>query len=185
MREIRLHGRGGQGTVLASELLATMYFESGKYAQAFPEFGVERRGAPVIAYTRIDETPIELHCGIYQPDHLLILDKSVIEISEVTKGLKKDGIVLVNSDQKKSEISMLNGFHTAVIDVNKIALKHNLGTPSLPIVNTAILGAYGALTGDFTIDLIKDIILRKAPFKNKENAAAAVESFLTMQDNGF
>ena len=84
MLEIRFHGRGGQGAVVASEMLASMFFESGKYAQAFPAFGVERRGAPVLAFTRIDDDPIEIHYNVYQPDHVIVLDETITEILDVS-----------------------------------------------------------------------------------------------------
>lgn len=184
MLEIRFHGRGGQGAVVASEMLAAMYFESGKYSQAFPAFGVERRGAPVLAFTRVDDNPIEIHYGVYQPDHVIVLDQSIIDVTNVANGLKKKGIILINSDKGKSGYPQFNTFRLFTIDVNTIALRHHLGTPSFPIVNTAILGAYAAVTGQLSLELVKDVIIHSAPSKNEENARAAIEAFNTIVENG-
>ncbi len=184
MHEIRLHGRGGQGAVVASEMLASMYFKSGKFAQAFPAFGVERRGAPVLAYTRVDDHPIEIHYGIYEPDHLIVLDQTIIDIVDVSVGLKKNGLILINSVKDRLEYDQFKEYKVETINVNKIALKHGLGSASLPIVNTAILGAYAALSGQIPKDLVAEEIIQSAPSKMENNAAAAVEAFEAVIRNG-
>jgi len=97
MIEIRIHGRGGQGAVIASEVLAMAAFREGKHVTSFPAFGVERRGAPVAAFTRIDDRPIRLKCEIYAPDHVVVLDPSLLQVVDVTAGLKPGGWILVNS----------------------------------------------------------------------------------------
>ncbi len=91
MIEIRTHGRGGQGAVIASEILAEAFFREGKYVQAFPAFGVERRGAPVVAFTRVADDEIRERCEIYEPDHLIVLDPVLIDTVNITAGLKKGG----------------------------------------------------------------------------------------------
>lgn len=183
MFEIRLHGRGGQGAVIASEMLAGMYFESSKYSQAFPAFGVERRGAPVMAFTRVDDDPIEIHYGVYNPDSVIVLDRSLIDIIDVSGGLKKGGTILINTDEKPAEFSQFKDFKVKTIDVNSIALSFNLGTASLPIVNTSILGAYAAVAGDIHIDVVKKVIMENAPVKQRENAEAAEKSYYTLLKN--
>jgi 2-oxoisovalerate/pyruvate ferredoxin oxidoreductase gamma subunit len=95
MIEIRMHGRGGQGAVIACKILANALFREGKFAQSFPAFGVERRGAPVMAFTRIDDKPIHLRTQIYEPDHLIILDASLLQTIDVTVGLKPGGKILI------------------------------------------------------------------------------------------
>ncbi|MFC1563713.1 2-oxoacid:acceptor oxidoreductase family protein [candidate division KSB1 bacterium] len=177
MLEIRFHGRGGQGAVVASEMLASMYFESGKHVQAFPAFGVERRGAPVLAFTRTDNSPIEIHYGVYEPDRVIVLDETITEIIDVSGGLKKGGIILINSNKVDETFIKYQDFKVSAIDVNSIAAKYGLGTASLPIVNTAILGAYAAVSGDISVNTVKKIVFEYSPAKKEDNSKAAEEAF--------
>jgi pyruvate ferredoxin oxidoreductase gamma subunit/2-oxoisovalerate ferredoxin oxidoreductase gamma subunit len=103
MIEIRFHGRGGQGSVVASKILATSIFLDGKYSQSFPAFGVERRGAPVTAFLRVDDKPIRIRTEIYEPDHIIILDPLLVDQVPLAEGLKKEGIVIINSSKKPGE----------------------------------------------------------------------------------
>jgi pyruvate ferredoxin oxidoreductase gamma subunit len=139
MIEIRLHGRGGQGAVTSAELLARAAIEEGKYAQAFPSFGPERRGAPVVAFCRISDEPIRLRTNIYHPDLVLVLDPSILRLVNVTAGLKKTGVLITNTKYSSAEIRKeLNITHTlATVDANRIA-REELG---VPITNTTMLGA--------------------------------------------
>ena len=139
MIEIRLHGRGGQGAVTSAELLALAAINQGKYAQAFPSFGPERRGAPVVAFCRIDDKPIRIRTNIYNPDLVLVLDPSILRLINVTSGLKKDGILITNTKYSGEEIRNELGIKNALATVNatKIAVEE-LG---LPITNTTMLGA--------------------------------------------
>jgi len=98
LKEIRIHGRGGQGSVTAAELLAVAAFEDGKYSQAFPAFGVERRGAPIMAFTRISEHPIRLRSQIYEPDYVIVQDATLIETVDVASGAKPKGKILINTE---------------------------------------------------------------------------------------
>ncbi len=102
MIEIRMHGRGGQGAVVACKLLASAIYKEGKFAQSFPAFGVERRGAPVMAYTRIDDKPIHLRTEIYEPNHLIVLDENLLLTVDVTAGLKDGGTIVINSTKAPS-----------------------------------------------------------------------------------
>jgi pyruvate ferredoxin oxidoreductase gamma subunit len=134
MIEIRIHGRGGQGAVTASELLAVAAFKDGKFSQAFPKFGPERSGAPVEAYCRIDDKYIDIRSQIYEPDYLIVLDESLTKVIDVTKGLKKRGIIVANAEHKMD----FKGFKTYTIDATKVALD----VMGKPIVNTTMLGAF-------------------------------------------
>ncbi|RLF04641.1 MAG: hypothetical protein DRJ60_06775 [Thermoprotei archaeon] len=142
MIEIRWHGRGGQGAVTAAELLASAAIMEGKWAQAFPSFGAERRGAPVQAYTRIDDKPIYDRSFIYEPDVVVVLDQSLLEGDEahnVMSGLKPNGKLIVNTNQEPREIAKKLGYkgEIVVVDATSIAIE----LIGRPIVNTAMLGA--------------------------------------------
>ena len=139
MLEIRLHGRGGQGAVTSAELLALAVINEGKYGQAFPSFGPERRGAPVIAFCRVDEKQIKIRTYVDIPDLVLVLDPSILRIVNVTAGLKDDGILVANTKHKADEIRKELDLkcRLAVVDANRIA-REELG---LPITNTTMLGA--------------------------------------------
>ncbi|MGB9499960.1 MAG: pyruvate ferredoxin oxidoreductase subunit gamma [Dissulfuribacterales bacterium] len=139
MLEIRLHGRGGQGAVTSAELLAMATINEGKYGQAFPSFGPERRGAPVIAFCRIDEKQIKIRSNINEPDLVMVLDPSILRIVNVTDGLKNDGILITNTKYNAGEIKKELGLRCklAVVNATRIA-REELG---LPITNTTMLGA--------------------------------------------
>ena len=122
LREVRFHGRGGQGAVTSSQVLAVAVFCDGKYTQAFPNFGVERTGAPVESYTRIDEQPINVRQQVYTPGYVIVLDPSLMANVDVTKGLKKDGLIVVNSEKTPKELG-LEKFNTKCIDITKVALE--------------------------------------------------------------
>ncbi len=145
MIEIRLHGRGGQGAVTSAELLAQAAIATGKYAQAFPSFGPERRGAPVAAFVRISDDPIKTREKIYQPDVVVVLDASVLQFVNVADGLKKDGTLIINAEVCEESCQADYGFggRLALVDADKIA-KEVLG---IPITNTTMLGAVLKATG--------------------------------------
>ena len=138
--EIRWHGRGGQGAVTSAELLAQAAINEDKYAQAFPSFGPERRGAPVQAFNRIDiRKPIKLRAEVTQPDVVIVLDPGLLSIINVTSGLKDNGIVIINTKKTAKQIKDAFGIkgRVAIVDATKIA-REILG---VPIVNTTMLGA--------------------------------------------
>ena len=139
MIEIRFHGRGGQGAVTSAELTALAAIEQGKYAQAFPSFGPERRGAPVMAFVRVSEEPIRTREKIYEPDIVVVLDPTLLEIVNVAAGLKKDGIVVLNTTKTAKEIRKVSGIKAklALVDASRIAIE----TMGIPITNTTLLGA--------------------------------------------
>lgn len=124
LTEIRWHGRGGQGAKTASLLLADVAFNTGKYVQGFPEYGPERMGAPITAYNRISENAIRVHSNIYEPDFVVVVDQTLLETVAVTKGLKKTGAIVINTEKSPEEIKKyLNGYEGKVytIDAKKIS----------------------------------------------------------------
>lgn len=177
MIEVRIHGRGGQGAVIASAVLASALFYDGRYVQAFPAFGVERRGAPVMAFTRWDFRPIRVRTNIYHPDHIIVLDRSLLaEGTGVMSGLKENGWILVNSPIDL-DIAGFSRYKLAVVDAAAIAVKHRLGSPTAPVVNTAILGAFSKITGLVTLGSVIRAIRENIPEKREENVAAAREAY--------
>jgi 2-oxoisovalerate ferredoxin oxidoreductase gamma subunit len=177
MIEIRFHGRGGQGAQVASKVLAVAFFHEGSYVQSFPAFGVERRGAPVMAFLRVDRQPIQLRVNIYEPDHIVVLDPTLIGAMDVTSGLKQNGWIIINSHQPPEVFSQLKGFRTATVDATSIAIRNGLGSRTNPIVNTAILGAFSKVTGFVGIDSVALSIREEVPGKKNENAKAAREAY--------
>jgi pyruvate ferredoxin oxidoreductase gamma subunit len=146
MIEIRIHGRGGQGAVTSAELIAVAAINEGKFAQAFPSFGPERRGAPVQAFARIGEERIRTREKIYHPDIILVLDPSLPKITKVTEGLKEDGIAILNSHLSEEEVRKILGDYKgklALVNATKIAIEE-IG---VPITNTTMLGALLKATG--------------------------------------
>lgn len=139
MLEIRWHGRGGQGAVTSVEMLALTAIGEGKYAQGFPSFGPERRGAPVSAFNRIDDKKIKVRSAVYNPDAVVVLDSSLVSLVNVTEGLKPDGALIVNTPRSPQELKKELNFKgkVATVDASKIAWEE-LG---VPITNTTMLGA--------------------------------------------
>jgi pyruvate ferredoxin oxidoreductase gamma subunit len=151
LTEIRWHGRGGQGVVTAGKLLAETALGTGQYFQAFPDYGPERMGAPIKAYTRLSPEPIDLHCQIEDPDIVLVLDPTLLSTVPVTEGLKEDGVLLVNTPKSPIEIRAVTGFKTGkvfTIDASHIAIEE-MGRE---ITNTPMIGALAKATGLFDID---------------------------------
>ncbi|MEA3459890.1 MAG: pyruvate ferredoxin oxidoreductase subunit gamma [Chloroflexota bacterium] len=177
MIEIRFHGRGGQGAVVASEVLAAAFFREGRYVQAFPTFGVERRGAPVMAFTRVDDKHIRIRCQIYEPDHIVILDPTLLKAVDVTAGLKEGGWIVINSDRNPSAFDLPKKFKVATVDANPIAIKYHLGPKSAPIVNTAILGAFAKAAGVVSLDALTEAVRELAPRNPEGNVAATKEAY--------
>lgn len=146
--EIRWHGRGGQGAVTAATLLARAAMYSGfKGTQAFPFFGAERRGAPIRAFTRISKSPILVHSQIYNPDVVIVLDATLIGITNVLEGAKENAYLIVNTGKKPIEMQIEGNFNLCTVDATSIALKYELVVAGQPVVNTSILGAFSRATG--------------------------------------
>ncbi|MEM5871487.1 MAG: pyruvate ferredoxin oxidoreductase subunit gamma [Candidatus Aenigmatarchaeota archaeon] len=158
--EIRIHGRGGQGAVTSAELLAIAAFKDGKYSQAMPKFGPERRGSPVEAYCRISNEFITLRTHVYEPDYIIVLDSSLANVVDFTSGLNNNGIILINSNEAKS----FSKFKTISIDADKIAME----TFGRPIPNTVMLGAFAKATNIISLKSLLEAIEER--FENKELA---------------
>jgi pyruvate ferredoxin oxidoreductase gamma subunit len=155
LTEIRWHGRGGQGVVTAGELLAETALESGKYFQAFPDYGPERMGAPIRAFTRLSDEPITIHSQIEEPDVVLVLDPTLLGAVQVAEGLKQDGILLVNTTLSPAEVREATGFEAGrvfTVDASHIAIEE-MGRE---ITNTPMIGAFARATGTFEIEQLAD-----------------------------
>ncbi len=157
LTEIRIHGRGGQGNVVAANLLAMSAFETGRYGQAFPNFGAERRGAPVVAFVRIADQTILRRCQIQTPAFLIIQDEALLHIPGVTDGLLPGGKILVNSSRSVAELPVPEEAEMISLSASSIA-KQYLGRP---VPNTALLAAFLSLTGLFPIDALIKVLAHK------------------------
>lgn len=177
MLEIRFHGRGGQGTVVATVMLAKAFFNMGYQVQSFPLFGVERRGAPVEAYIRCDKKDILIRTNVYTPDHVVVQDRTLLQSIDVTKGLKAGGWILINSPCPLSDLLSFAGFRLAFTDANTIALSHRLGTRTHPIVNTAMIGAFARLLEMPSMTAISEAIREEVPVNAEANIAAAEDAY--------
>ena len=178
MIELRFHGRGGQGAVVASKTLAQAAFLGGRYVQSYPDYGVERRGAPVVAFARIAEEGDDLFVrqDIRQPHHVLVLDATLLPTGGVLSGLRPGGWLVINSPDAPDTLGIDPAFRVATVDASAIALAHGLGSTAQPVVNTAILGAFVRATGIVTLDDLLTAIDHEVPNKSTENQAAAVEA---------
>lgn len=164
LTEIRWHGRGGQGAKTAALLLADVAFQTGKYVQGFPEYGPERMGAPITAYNRISDKQIRVHSNIYEPQYVVVVDESLLETVDVTKGLKKEGAILINTERAKEDlIPHLKGYEGKVYTID--AKKVSLATMGKYFPNTPLLAAIVKVAGIMD----EDIFLKEmeASFKHK------------------
>jgi 2-oxoacid:acceptor oxidoreductase gamma subunit (pyruvate/2-ketoisovalerate family) len=169
MDEIKFYGRGGQGVVMASQMLGFAFFKAGYYPQCFSVFGGERRGAPVVSFLRVDEKKILLKCGITHPTEMIYLDDSLIDAREVKSLLKPGGKILINTGQPQAAFKKLDPFSIGRVDARAISEQQGLGRT----INTAILGAYARLSGKPSVEILLAAIEEMVPAKEKENLAAA------------
>jgi pyruvate ferredoxin oxidoreductase gamma subunit len=184
MLQIRIHGRGGQGVVTAAEMLSVAAFEQGRHAQAFPSFGSERTGAPVVAFCRIDDREIRLREPILAPDVLIVQDPTLLHQVDVFQGLQPEGYVLINSTRSFDELGLeaisrrFLRERLITVPASEIALRH-LGRP-LP--NAVLLGGFAALSGLVTLQAVAHAIRDKFSGKVAEgNVVAATEAFAYVQ----
>ena len=180
MLQVRFHGRGGQGVVTAAEMLSIAAFEQGRHALAFPSFGSERTGAPVVAFCRIDDQEIRLREPILEPDALIIQDPTLLHQVDVFQGLKPDGYVMINSTRSFDELGVgditqrFRHERLTHVPATEIAMKH-LGRP---VANAVLLGGFAALSGLITLDAVAHAIRDKFSGKVAEgNVAAAAEAY--------
>ncbi len=183
--EIVFHGRGGQGSVTAANLFVAAALKDGNIGvQAFPFFGAERRGAPVRAFARISGEEIHLRSEIYTPDIVIVLDESIMEIVDVLKGLKKDGIILINTTKKSEDFDFSKKYNVATIDATGIALKHDILVGGIPVVNTPILGAIPKILDRVTLKSIQNVIKNKWKGEGGEtNVKAAQDAYDEVEVN--
>ena len=181
MIEIRIHGRAGQGVVTAAEILAEAAFDGGKFSQAFPAFGMERRGAPVQAFTRIDEKAIRNRSQIYNPDYVIIQDPSLIPMKEVgvLSGLKEDGMVVVNSEKSLEEIGLPSDIKVRTVPASKIAIEI-LGRP---IMNTTLIGAFAGATKLIELPSVEKSLKRRFREQLVQRNMEAITRAYTMMEN--
>ena len=177
MQEIRFHGRGGQGTVVASIVLAKAFFSAGYYVQTFPVFGVERRGAPVEAYIRLDKEKILIRSNVYTPDHVVVQDAKLLQTVDVTKGLKPGGWILINASDPSDFIARFSEHRFATVDATGIAIRNGLGTRTYPMINTAMVGAFAKLFELPPMELLSTAIEKEIKIKPNENIQAAQEAY--------
>lgn len=179
--EICFHGRGGQGAVTAANLLAAAALRDGnKGVQAFPFFGAERRGAPVRAFARISEDEIHLRSEIYNPDIVIVLDESIMDLVDVLKGMKDDGKILINTRKKPDVFAFSQKYHVATVDATGIALKHEILVGGIPVVNTPILGSVPKVLDRVTLLSIQEVIRSKWTGKKElgeRNVKATQDAF--------
>ncbi|MEG3055638.1 MAG: 2-oxoacid:acceptor oxidoreductase family protein [Methanoculleus sp.] len=170
MYEIRIHSRGGQGGVTAARLLALAAFRDGKYATACPFYGAERRGAPVVSFVRIDDEPIKIYSQIHEPDLVIVLDTSIMDVVDVLQGLKGDGTVLLNSAHPLEGC----GASCLHVDLTGIALARDLVIAGSPILNTPVLGALAKM-GIVTLPSVQEAI--REMFTDERNVQAAEAAY--------
>jgi len=180
MFQVRIHGRGGQGVVTGAEMLSIAAFLGGKHAQAFPSFGSERTGAPVVAFCRMDDREIRLREPIMQPDAIIIQDPTLLHQVDVFGGLKKDGYILINTTRSFEEMGLgefVKGFRPErllIVPASELAMKH----VGRPVPNVPLLGAFAALGGLISLDAVLKAIDQKfSGAVAKGNKAAAKEAY--------
>ena len=180
MFQIRIHGRGGQGVVSGAEMLSVAAFLEGRYAQAFPSFGSERMGAPVMAFCRIDDKEIRLREPVLAPDALIIQDQTLLHQVDLFSGLPVRGHVLLNSSKTLDELGLagfargVERYRLCTLPASELAMKH----VGRPVPNAALLGGFAAVTGVITLDSVLAAIREKFPAAiGEKNVAAAKEAF--------
>jgi 2-oxoacid:acceptor oxidoreductase gamma subunit (pyruvate/2-ketoisovalerate family) len=177
MYEVIWHGRGGQGVVIAAQLLAeAAYFEDFKGVTATPTFGPERRGAPLTASTRISHEPIRTFAQIQLADIIVVLDESLFKVVDVLARIKKGGLVIVNTVLPIEKMDIHGDFDVAVVDAACIALKHHLTKEGAPVVNTPVLGALAKVSGLVSLDNIEKALKHKLSREHVARNLSAAKS---------
>jgi len=182
MIEIKISGRGGQGAVLASQILAAVFFETGMWVQSFPSFGAERRGAPVSAFLRADREEITLRCGVQHPDWMVLFDPDLLDNPMIVGGVNEKTSIVINCSQPLSKALSFHHRNVFQVDATAIAEGLNLKTTSFSIVNTAMVGAFAGASGLVEINRLTKIVQDLVPIKKEENAAAARQAYETVQE---
>ena len=170
LKEIRIHGRGGQGNVTASEFLAEAAFADGLNAQSFPMFGSERHGAPVTAYVRISDRPIRLRSQIYEPDYVIVQDASLFSGTDVLEGLRDGGLIVINSSRPASGFAIPDKFKVVAIPATELALE----IVGKPIINTIMVGAFAAASGEIRLEALEKSVRERYPGELGEKEIVAM-----------
>jgi len=170
MIEVRIHGRGGQGAVTANEILAEAAYHDGKFSQAIPMYGTERRGSPVTAFLRVDDVRVRERDLVHEPDIVMCLDALLTKRQTIVNGIKPDGLAVLNYPYPASEVPIGGNFKLAVVDATQIAID----TMNRPITNTAMLGAFSKITGIVTMPSIEKAVMHRFPGRVGEMNVAAV-----------
>jgi pyruvate ferredoxin oxidoreductase gamma subunit len=173
MKEISIHGRGGQGSLVLAQFMAIAALEDGKYGQAFPFLGGggERRGKPIIAYCRLDDHPIRLRSRVANPDYIILQDVTIFKEVNVLDGLKPGGMILINTDKSVADLGLSGDFQVFAFSATDLA-REILG---LPIMNTALLGAFSAVTKELSLDAVLKAVRSRFPGDLGEKNARVVE----------
>jgi len=171
MKEIRIHARAGQGAITTAALLGFSYFNEGKFPYAFPNFGAARMGAPMNAFVRVDSRPVRLRSQIYEPDYVLIMDPTLMRGYNCFLGLKEDGVVIINGKDGLELPKVKAKQKVYVVPANEIALR----TIGRPIVNTILIGAFAAATGELKLDNLIEVIKKRFSGKAQEGNIQAVK----------
>ncbi len=181
MFQLRIHGRGGQGVVTAAEMLSAAAFAEGRHAQAFPSFGSERMGAPVVAFCRIDDREIRLREPIVEPDALIIQDPTLLHQVDVFAGLRRDGFILINTSKNFDQLGLgdyVRGWHPerlCTVPATELSIKHL----RRPMPNVPLLAAFAAISGTIRLESVTKAIEERFPAKVAvANMAAATEAYL-------
>lgn len=175
MREIRFHGRGGQGVVKSAQLIVQTVVDGGKYAHFIPSFGVERKGSPVFGFLRLSDEDIRYKSQIRYPDALVILDESLLRLPPTLAGLKDDGLIIINTTKTLDELRKIENLPEKFNNVYAVpATEIALNTINLDIPNTAMVGAYAKIIGDIDIEILKKNIVKNF---DENNLVAAEEAY--------
>ena len=179
MKEIRIHGRGGQGSLVLAQFMAIAALENGKYGQAFPFLGGggERRGKPIMAFCRLDDQPIRVRSRITEPDYVIVQDATILKEVDVQKGLKADGLVLINTDKNLSSLGL--SINNAIATSAEELARRILGRP---IINTALLGTFAGVSRELSLESVLQAVRKKFPGElGEKNAQVVAESYRQVQ----
>lgn len=180
MKEIRIHARAGQGAITTAMLLASAAFEENFYGLAFPHFGAERMGAPLNAYVRLSKSPVNVRTQVREPDYVLVQDSTLLRSSDVTTGLKPNGLVIVNDERTPSELGLRAGVRVLTIPASRLATEF-LGRADR--ASTAMLGAFAAATGEIKMESLKKVVLNRFPGPVGEKNVKVLEKAAELAQN--
>jgi pyruvate ferredoxin oxidoreductase gamma subunit len=182
MKEVRIHGRGGQGSLVLAQFIAIAALEDDRYGQAFPFLGGggERRGKPIVAFCRLSDAPIRARSRVNEPDYVIVQDATIMAELDVTEGLKRGGLVLLNTEKDPATLAMAGDFRVRTISADHLA-RRILGRP---IMNTALLGAFAAMTGELSLEAALKAVRSKFPGElGEKNARVVEESYRSLRED--